>query len=296
MNRLLALVLLLSLFLPASVMAERHVVARELLMRKKLRNPIVLVHGATTKGSTLQIGFLDLGDYFYLIPEYYKATGTPVKVAQLTTDGSIGERAAVLKNFLETEMKGQMVNIVAHSLGGLDARYAVSVLGSTQIASITTVGTPHRGTPLANWAERQVRYGSAWYWFFRLIGYDMAKRRFLKEITTVYMRDVFNPKVKDSWDVRYFSINTAASFDEFNMSHLLWFPSWWMEREDHPMTQAGHDGMVPLTSQAWGKVIGTFRADHLTQINHHAFRSSDESDISYNIYRVIYDNLSNEGL
>ncbi|RZA05075.1 MAG: alpha/beta fold hydrolase [Proteobacteria bacterium] len=291
---ILGLLLLLSLSLPAE--AKREVVARTLMQRAPLRNPIVLVHGATTKGSRLQIGWMDFGEYFHYIAPYYRATGSEVKTAELSTDGTIEERAAVLKNFIETEYPGRMVNIVAHSLGGLDARYMVSVLGSQQVSSITTIGTPHLGTPLANWADRQVRKGYPWYWFFRLIGYDMAKRRFLKEITTDFMRDVFNPKVQDSPDVRYFSVQTKATFDGFTMSHLLWFPTRWLENERSTMSDAGHDGMVPFDSMKWGRVIGVFEADHLAQINHQEFRSTDQTDISYNIYMNIYDNLAKERL
>lgn len=261
-----------------------------------LRNPIVLVHGATTKGSRLEIGWLDFGEYFENIPAFYSGTGTPVKTAQLTTDGSIGERAAVLKNFIETEFPGRMVNLVAHSLGGLDARYVVSRLGCQQVASITTIGTPHHGTPLANWAERQARKGYPWYWFFRLLGYDMAKRRFLKEITTDFMDGTFNPKVQNINEVRYYSVITSAAFYNYTMSHLFWFPTRWLEGEHHPLSQHGHDGMVPMDSMRWGKVIGMFEADHLSQINHHEFRATNQMDVSYNIYQAIYDNLQKEGL
>ena len=39
------------------------------------------------------------------------------------------------------------VNIIAHSLGGLDARQMLTHLGmGSRVASLTTVGTPHRGT------------------------------------------------------------------------------------------------------------------------------------------------------
>jgi triacylglycerol lipase len=276
--------------------AKRKVVPRSLLQRMPLRNPVVLVHGATTKGSRLQIGWFNFGEYFQNIPAYYRSTGTVVKTAELTTDGSIGERAAVLKNFIETEFPGQMVNIIAHSLGGLDARYAVSVLGCQQVASITTIGTPHYGSPLADWAERQTRKGYPWYWFFRLMGYDMAKRRFLKEITTDFMKNTFNPKVLDSLDVRYFSVATYGSWDNFTMSHVFWMTSRWLEREENALTEHGHDGMVPTDSMKWGKVIGTFESDHLGQINHHEFRMTDQLDISYNIYTEIYDTLSKERL
>lgn len=271
---------------------------RQLPGKSPLLHPIVLVHGATTKGSELKIGFFSLGEYFRNIPFFYALTGTPVFTAHLSTDGTIGERAAVLKNYLETETRGKMVNIVAHSLGGLDARYAVSVLGCRQIASITTIGTPHQGTPLANWAVRQMKNGSPWYWFFRLLGYDMRQRRFLNEITTEFMRTVFNEKVRNVGDVRYFSVATSASFQTDTMSYFLYFPNKWLQGENHPLAANGHDGMVPKDSQVWGQLIDTQILDHLGQMNHHEFRSmgSGAEGTSYNVYSMIYDNLFKNGL
>ncbi len=261
---------------------------------KPLRNPIVLVHGATVKGSRLQIGFLDFGEYFRGIKEFYSATRTPVYVAELSTDGSIGERAAVLKNFLETDLKGKPVNIVAHSLGGLDARFLATIFKSKQIVSITTIGTPHKGTPLANWAARQIDGRGFWYWFFRVLGYDMEQRHFLKELTTDSMAR-FNPRVPDQPGIRYYSVRTKASFAAKNMSYFLWFPAHWLEAEAHSLAQQGHDGMVPFDSQGWGREIATLELDHLGQMNHHGGRFLDEEEKSLQMYKLIYENLQREG-
>lgn len=260
-----------------------------------LKNPIVLVHGATTKGAKLQVGILSFGDYFRRIKELYETSGTPVYIVDMATDASIGERATVLKNFLETELKGRNVNLIAHSLGGLDARYAASVLKAKQVRSITTIGTPHLGTPLADWAYRQTKERTAWYWLFRLGGYDMAHRRFLVELTTNFMGGTFNPKVKDVPGVRYFSYRTAADFPR-GMSYLLWFTARWLRGEGSPLLKEGDDGMVPLLSQGWGKVLGTERLDHLGQINHHALRRESQEEAAVNLYRAAYQNLRQEGL
>ena len=270
--------------------------AGQRLERPALLRPIVLVHGATTKGSRLQVGFLDFGEYFRQIKGFYEATGTPVYVAELSTDGSIGERAAVLKNFIETETKGKMVNIVAHSLGGLDARYAATILHCNQIASITTIGTPHRGSPVADWAVRQSKRGTLWYWTFRLFGYDIDTRRFIPEITTFSMENLFNPRVPDLPDVKYFSVVTSASFDRGTMSYLLWFPARWLEGEKNGLSAHGHDGLVPLDSQIWGKEILRVELDHLGQMNHHEWRQRDMEDTSLQVYTTIYDNLLSQGL
>src|SRR3982751_5615093 len=46
------------------------------------------------------------------------------------------------------------VHIVAHSMGGLDARWAVAKGGlADRTASVTTIGTPHHGTTVANIAS-----------------------------------------------------------------------------------------------------------------------------------------------
>lgn len=262
----------------------------------KLRNAVVLIHGATEQGSRLKIGFLDFGPYFRKIKEFYSHTGTDVRVVEMGTDGSIGERAAILKNYLETEMRGKMVNVVAHSLGGLDARYAVSVLGVNQIASITTIGTPHHGSPLADWAVKQTRRKRPWYWIFRVLGYNMERRKFLPELTTSYMRDIFNRKVLNRSDVRYFSVRTRAAFRDGSMSYMLWFTSRWLESERHPLSASGHDGLVPYDSQKWGQEVATLNLDHLAQINHHEFRVVDYQQESLNLYRAVYYNLVRENL
>jgi len=269
---------------------------RALNGRKPLRYPIVLVHGATAHGSELKVSLFNLGEYFRKIPKFLDATGTPVYVAHLSTDGSIGERAAVLKNFLETELKGRMVYIIGHSLGGLDARYAVSILRAGQIASITTIGTPHFGSPLADWAVEQMERKTPWYWFFYIFGYDLKGRKFLKEITTKNMVDVFNKRVNDVPGVKYFSVPTGSGSGATYRSLLFLPTSRWMESRKSPLMAQGHDGMVPLLSQKWGIELSGSPMDHLGQINHHFLRYMDQQSEAYQMYSGIYDNLLQNGL
>ena len=44
----------------------------------------------------------------------------------------------------------QPIHIIAHSMGGLDARFAISRLHLPRIATLVTVGTPHNGSPVAD--------------------------------------------------------------------------------------------------------------------------------------------------
>jgi triacylglycerol lipase len=284
----------MKLFLLLFLFVEAHA-AGVLAGRATLKNPILLVHGSSMGGAYLRVGPLHFGDYWRDIPAWLSSTGTTVKIAQLTTDASIGERAAILKNLLETELKGKKVNIIAHSLGGLDARYLASVLRSTQVASITTIATPHYGTPLTDWALQEAKDRGFWFWFFRLCGFDMSGRKFLGETSPHFVANNFNPKVPDVKSVRYFSIATKASFSESNMSWLLWFTSRWLEGRQDPLTRGGHDGLVPLTSQRWGEVIAELPMDHLAQMNHHMFRKNMEAE-SQALYALIYDHLLGAGL
>ncbi|MCO5142487.1 MAG: hypothetical protein M9962_05295 [Oligoflexia bacterium] len=260
-----------------------------------LKHPIVLVHGATYGGASLKIGFLNFGDYFEKIPAFLSQAGTTVKIADLPTDVGIGERAAVLQSFLKSEFKNTKVNIIAHSLGGLDARYAATVLRSPNILSITTIGTPHRGTPLADWGVNQMKNEGLWYYFFLLLGYDLKGRRFLPELATEYMQKTFNPKVPNRADIQYFSVRTKASFKKKSMSRLLWFTSRWVE-SDGSIKNGEHDGLVPFESQGWGKILLNMELDHLAQMNHHEWRGKNFEKESLAMYKGIYTNLLDSGL
>lgn len=50
------------------------------------------------------------------------------------------------------ETGAEKVNIIAHSKGGLDSRYAVSCLGMDKyVATLTTVNTPHHGSAIVDY-------------------------------------------------------------------------------------------------------------------------------------------------
>lgn len=60
--------------------------------------------------------------------------------------------------------KAEKVNIIAHSKGGLDARYAISTLGLDEyVATLTTINTPHKGSELAAYLLKKIPDGlAAW--------------------------------------------------------------------------------------------------------------------------------------
>src|SRR3954463_8353189 len=112
------------------------------------RLPVVLAHGF--------LGFdeIELGSrkhlYFRGIGEHLERMGARGYSPRVPPASSVAARAQRLADLIRA-LPEPRVNIVAHSMGGLDARYAISRLGlAPRVASLTTIGTPHQGTPLAD--------------------------------------------------------------------------------------------------------------------------------------------------
>lgn len=70
-----------------------------------------------------------------------------------SSTGSITSRAEDLDRALRDKAYGRAVNFMAHSMGGLDCRHLITHLKPTEYTplSLTTVSTPHRGSPFMDW-------------------------------------------------------------------------------------------------------------------------------------------------
>jgi triacylglycerol lipase len=128
--------------------------------------PILLAHGVA-RFDFLREHFLDrlglpadIGDrthYFRNIRSHLSKNGFPnVHHTEVEFAGSVGERAADLKKEVERVLSVSRphtkVHIIGHSMGGLDARHMIVELGMAErVCSLTTVGTPHKGSSFADW-------------------------------------------------------------------------------------------------------------------------------------------------
>ena len=72
----------------------------------------------------------------------------------------MADSAAELKSRITeilAETGAEKLNIIAHSKGGLDCRYAISKLGiSDKVASLTTINTPHNGCLFADYLLNKI--------------------------------------------------------------------------------------------------------------------------------------------
>jgi triacylglycerol lipase len=95
-------------------------------------------------------------DYFRGLRDHIAAAGRHVPIfPEVPPIGSCEERAEKLAEAISAAYPTGEVHIIAHSMGGLDSR---TLIGSNlrgladpgRIVSLTTVATPHRGSPVAD--------------------------------------------------------------------------------------------------------------------------------------------------
>jgi triacylglycerol lipase len=88
--------------------------------------------------------------YWGRIPKALEKHGATLFYGHQDSWGSIEHNAGVIKESLETILRQancEKVNIIAHSKGGVEARYMITSLGmADKIASLTTVAAPHHGS------------------------------------------------------------------------------------------------------------------------------------------------------
>jgi triacylglycerol lipase len=222
----------------------------------KLRSSIVLVHGLLGY-DRVRIGSWTLADYFPGIPAMLAQAGNRVLVARVNPVGGVAERAAQLKALLDRHVPSEPVHLIAHSMGGLDARYLISCLGmAARVLSLTTIGTPHRGSPFADWGvgrfDRILRP-----FFFELLG--IPETRAFYDLTTAKCR-LFNERVPDAPSVRYFSV--AGHYDG-----RLFGPQWQLYHGIVERAEGPNDGVVSVASATYGESMETWQADHLGLVN-----------------------------
>lgn len=215
--------------------------------------PVVLVHGL--------FGFDQIGvpgvkvHYFRGIVDHLATLGCHAHAVRLPRAAAVPERAKMLVDKI-AELPHDRVDIIAHSLGGLDARYALAHLGlDRRVRSLVTIGTPHRGTPLADLATdgplALARKTIA------ALGVPLDAVDWLS--TSALER--FNREVIDAPGVRYASVVGGIREPSTPVSLAIAPAHAYLRRIAGP-----NDGLVPMTSQYWGETLAEIEADHFEQI------------------------------
>ena len=215
--------------------------------------PVVLVHGL--------FGFDRIGvpgarfDYFRGIAKHLEALGCHAHAVRLPAAASVPDRARELVAAIEA-LPHDRIDLIAHSLGGLDARYALTHLGlARRVRSLVTIGTPHHGTPIADlalkgpldWARRVVH----------ALGVPLPALEWLSTDALVE----FNAQVLDAPGVRYACVVGGMHREDSSVPLALAPAHAYLRRVAGP-----NDGLVPIASQYWGETLAEIEADHFAQI------------------------------
>lgn len=217
----------------------------------RLRHPVVLAHGLLGFSRL----FVGIGPaYFRGIEGRLTAAGNRVAAPQVPATGSIERRAEALLRGVRDAFGEERVHVVAHSMGGLDARHAITHLGLAAV-SLTTLGTPHRGSPVAD------------------RGTDLAKRFRLTESLRAFGLDDaaftdlrgdgcarFNERTPDVPGVRYASVAGTKPRDA--MAVTLRATSDLIGAVPEERGGGPNDGLVGLASARWGEAFDLVEADH----------------------------------
>lgn len=118
--------------------------------------PLLLVHGVFFR------------DYRYLnywgrIPRTLEKYGAVVYYGKHQSAASVCDSARELAariKYIAVKTGAGKVNVIAHSKGGIDVRYAISRYGMDKyVASLTTINTPHRGCAFADYLINKIPEG-----------------------------------------------------------------------------------------------------------------------------------------
>lgn len=121
------------------------------------RYPLLMVHG---------VFFRDFKylNYWGRIPKELQRNGAVIYYGGQQSAASVadcGQEIAERIRQICQETGAEKVNVIGHSKGGLDSRYALAMCGAAPyIASLTTVNTPHNGCKFAEWLLYHVPEGA----------------------------------------------------------------------------------------------------------------------------------------
>ena len=242
--------------------------------------PIVLVHGiarfdilAVIIRDKLNLPDDGHKDYFKGIRNHLEENGFTVSAPNLDFSGSIDLRAEELSKHVNEVLQrtgNQKVHIIAHSMGGLDARHMIVDKGmADRVATLTTIGTPHLGTPVA---DRIAQPGGAALVqaLDRVVDVDG-----FADLTTAACEQ-FNRRAEDAEAKNAVVYQTYAASENWPDVFAPLVLSWLIIHEQ----EGKNDGLVSVRSQQWARELiandGTrnpivqrgfpFPADHLNEI------------------------------
>ena len=259
------------------------------------RHPVVLMHGFGIGASFRR------GGHLHDEAMYLRSRGVCAIAPNVSPYNTVKARCEMWENRLShvlNDTNANQLSLIAHSMGGLDARYLISKMGwHDTVEALVTVATPHRGSSVASLILEQPESVRTWLadmadWLGTHILEDGSAnvRQALRELTPEYVENTFNEGVPDHPDVQYWSYGCQAGRGtEIPIDPIFrYLNNYLFEKE------GVNDGIVSVQSARWGDYLGTVDADHARQVG---IRSTLAADFDANaFYAAIAQKLADEGL
>lgn len=241
----------------------------------KTKYPIVLIHG---------FGFKDLKyiNYWGRVPNELIKNGATIYYGNQEAWGTVEYNANDIKQKILgilNETGCEKVNIIAHSKGGLDARYMISKLDmGACVASLTMIGVPNHGSNIIRFIDRLPKciyqtIGCNIDKYFRKIG-DKNPDFFTssRQLSVEYSK-TFNEQIND--DSRVYYQSYANVMKNMFSDYVLTVPYCILKIMD-----GENDGLVTVDSAKWGEFKGIIKNSHNRGISH-----GDIIDLRKNDYK-----------
>lgn len=259
----------------------------------KTKYPIILVHGIVIKD------FLFIKS-FGKIDKILLKEGFAVYKSKVDGFGTIEDNAEILKNEInkiKEEQNCKKVNIIGHSKGGLDAKYMIQNLGmEDSVASLTTLCTPHKGSPIATnilklpkWLLKFIAFWiNFWY---RIFGDKKPNSlKVCQQLGDIESIEAETFKIKKSIYCQSYSATLKKASDDFITGIPLVFFR-------HFDKNSVCDGVVPEDSCKFGEYKGPVIDD---SISHSAvtdfMANKKQREKLYVFYTTICEDLAKRGL
>lgn len=283
-------VLLASLFLVAKLQAQTKNLELVDSPYDSNRDYVVLIPGAGASGGELAVKNLSRllkitghGTYFSGYYNYFEERNINYTVCPRIRDQdtrTLLARALECIAFLNTKTKFSPIKrniiLIGHSMGGNIARLvAASPVLSLRVKAVLTISTPHQGTVLGDFVFDQYSEEKGWLdpayrAVMEFIGFTPKDKRYIKELVTERTNSdpsaYLAQEVLNRPGIAYYSIANYTRFSlipPLNITKRI-IANEMIERGLNQSNQYGNksDGIIPLYSMVWGKLVGVVEADH----------------------------------
>jgi triacylglycerol lipase len=247
------------------------------------RYPVVFCHGMLAF-TTLRMALGTDWNSFSPLRAFFRERGFRTLFPNVGPTTGVLARARQLRELIN-RWTDEPINIVAHSMGGLDARYLVTHLGMAgRVRSLTTIGAPHRGTYMADWFVANFHRRIPLLLALEALGVNVDGFRDCRPSAC----QAFNESTPDMPGVRYFSFGGSVA-----PRHVI--PPLRRAAALLASVEGPNDGLVSTASARWGEYLGTIRADHFVQTPDLAYTCAGQSFDALEFYVRLLEDLARRG-